>query len=102
MREVMLELDPIEIFSAKGKYRVYDLSELNDANDVLVVQMNTDDSNEIDDMGDELSEIMNRPVIIIAKGIKFFRLKKITWFDRLKLSIKKFLKNSETHSGDRI
>ncbi len=87
----MFKLDPIEIYSAKGKYKVYDLSELNDTDDVLVVQMNTDDSNEVADLGSELSGIMNRPVIIVAKGIKFFKFKKITWFDRFKLSIKRLL-----------
>jgi len=92
MREVMLKLNPIEIFSAKGKYKVYDLSELNDINDVLIVQMNTNDiDNETTDLGSQLSGVMNRPVVIVTKDIKFFKLKKLTWFSKFKLSIKKRL-----------
>ena len=78
MQEVMFELNPIEIFSAKGKYRVYDLSELNDPDDVLVVQMNNSNNNEIADLGSELSTIMTRPVVIVTKDIKFFKFKKLT------------------------
>jgi len=89
MQEIMLELKPVEVYSAKGKYRVYDLSELNDVDDVLVVQMNTSDTNEITELGNEISGIMNRPILIVTKDIKFFKLKKLTWFSKLKSSIKK-------------
>lgn len=91
MQEIMFELKPIDVFSAKGKYRVYDLSELNDVDDVLIVQMNTNDASEITELGSEISGIMNRPVIVITKDIKFLKLRKLTWFNRFKLLIKKFL-----------